>query len=183
MGEYVQYDPAVQLIGPQRISHDATVDHAHIAYNRLMSFGSYFQLEPSIGIAHDEVNIDSNGTGTYLNTSTTSSNTTVALRQTLTGITLGIIPRWYFNHYFAIEIPVRFGVGYSSRTDSANGTFSNRNNGITELINPSLVFCPSKNVALSVGYVDREQHVETDIAKSNLDLSFRGVSAALRVTF
>jgi len=181
--EFVQYGSDVRLNGPQKLSHDVSVDHAHIAYNRLMSFGSHFQLEPAIGIAHDEVNIESNGMGSFLNNNTTG-DTKIGLRQTLTGVTLGVIPRWNFNHYFAVELPIRFGAGYSSRTESVTGTFSSHsNNGLTEMINPSLVFYPSKNVALSVGYIDREQSVETAITKSNIDLSFSGVSAAIRVIF
>jgi hypothetical protein len=173
--EFVQYDPDTQLPGPQTISHRASIDHGHIAYNRLWIFNNHFQLEPSIGLAHDEIRIDTMG-------QVSAANTTVSLKQSITGITVGVIPRWYFNRYFGVEIPVRFGIGYASRADSL-GQLSDSKNGTTEMINPSLLFCPAKNVALSVGYVYRDQYVETNIAESNLDLNFRGVSAAIRVSF
>lgn len=178
--EYIQYGSAPQFDGPQIVAHDASVDHAHIGYNSLLRFGQHFELEPSIGLAHDTISVDTKGLVTT--TAPATAYSTESLRQSITGVTLGVVPRYKFNQYVGVEVAVRFGVGYASRSDSLS-SFSNSNSGTTEIINPSLVFTPTKNLMFSIGYVDRTQYVETDVSHSNLDLSFRGASAAVRLIF
>jgi hypothetical protein len=180
--EFIAYDLENQFKAPQAVHHDASVDHAHLAYNRLFSFGPNFQLEPSLGIAHDNIYIETKGVVTNVRSAESLGTLAIRYHQSVTGITAGVIPRWNFNRFLAVEVPLRIGVGFASREDSLS-TFSSRNNGITEVINPTFVFRPVKNISLGIGYAARSQHVETSLDESNLDLDFQGFSAALRVTF
>ena len=173
--EYVEYVPYTQLLGPQTISHQASVDHEHIGYNRLWIFNRHFQLEPSISVSHDEISIETSG-------QVSGTSATTSMKQSITGIALQVVPRWYFNRFVGVEVPVRFSIGYASRGESLS-FLSGHNNGTTIMFTPSLVFSPVRNVAFSIGYVDREQSVETDLDQSNIDLSFSGVNAAIKVTF
>jgi len=180
--EYISYDLDNRFNGPQTVRHQASVDHSHVAYNRLFEFGPHFQLEPSLGIAHDSIYIETTGMVTYAPSAQQRGSQMIRYHQSITGITGGIIPRWTFNRFFAVEVPMRIGVGFASRADSL-GSLSKEDNGVTEVINPTLVFRPVKNVSLGVGYAVRSQHVETSVDESNLDLDFQGFSAAIRVTF
>lgn len=180
--EYISYDLDNRFNGPQAVRHEASVDHGHVAYNRLFGFGSYFQLEPSLGVAHDSIYIKTTGIVTYAPSAQLLGSQTIRYHQSVTGFTAGMIPRWNFNHWFGVEVPMRIGVGFASRADSVS-SLSSHDNGITELINPTLIFRPVKNVSLGVGYAVRSQHVETSLDESNLDLDFQGFSAAIRVTF
>jgi len=172
--QYLQYTGATQIVGPQRVNHDVTIDHGHIAYNRLFSFGDHFQLEPAIGLAYDAIKATAVGT-------ITGSNS-LSLREDIYGITVGVTPRWNFNRFIGVELPVRLGLGYATRSKSIS-FFSSHDNGITSVMSPALVFHASPNVSISAGYTMRSQNVETDLQQSNIDTSFDGAYAAFRVTF
>ena len=86
-----------------------------------------------------------------------------------------------FSRYFAVEALVRVGMGVVSHGDSGN-ILTLRNSSFTAVTNPSLVFRPFKNLALSVGYAQRSQTIGNREFASSTELEFSGYSATMRVT-
>ncbi len=178
--KYITHDVDNEFIGPQTVHHAAKVDHGRVAYNRLYSMGSHFQLEPSWGIAYDSISIRTEGIVKSTITGNVIGQQAVRFHQNVVGATAGIIPRWNFNQYFAVETPVRASVGLVSHGDSGS-VFSARHLGTTVLINPSLAFRPVKNLSLGLGYAIRSQTIGNKGLASRTELDFSGYSATLRV--
>jgi len=149
------------ITGPQTVSNQAVSEHGHIAYDRLIPFGEYFELEPSVGIAYDT---------TYV---TSQSNalpaSKISVREGDWGANVVLTPRWNFNPYVAFEGRFRVSV-------LGNGSVST-----TTL--PSLVLRPISNVAINAGYVWYRQTLDTPDGTSNVNIKFQGPSVAMRLSF
>ncbi|HVY23492.1 MAG TPA: hypothetical protein VG962_09090 [Steroidobacteraceae bacterium] len=178
-GQYIQYGSDGNFHGVQQVSHQASVDHIHIAYERLFSFGGNFQLEPSLGIATDKVNVRTAGASTLLAPLLIN---VVSLRQDLYGVALGVTLRWNFNKFLAVEVPVDYRIEFGSVGNVLN-LFSDHYVGTTLIVSPSLAFCPGKNISLVAGYAYRQQNIETHRDQSNIDLGFGGANVSIRVRF
>lgn len=178
--KYVTHDIDNDFIGPQTVHHAVKVDHGHVAYNRLYTFGPHFELEPAWGVAYDSISIRTEGIVKSTISNQVLGRQEIHFHQNVLGATGSITPRWNFNQYFAVEALVRVGVGVASHSDSVS-IYTLRNSSFTVVTNPSLVFRPSKNLALSVGYAERAQSIGNREFASPTELEFSGFSATLRV--
>jgi len=159
-GRYLSLDQG-RINGPQTVSDTAQVQHGHVAYNLLFSFGRHFDLEPAFGIAYDKF------TATALSRAPGSSE--LSINGQKWGGLAALTPRWNFNQYFGFE--ARF---------SLSGDFKN-----TEITGSNLAFVlsPSSHFSLKAGYYSRGTQFETPSSHSNVETNFHGFSGGLTLVF
>lgn len=159
------------LAGPQTLHSEALIEHGHIAYNRLFSFGKHFEVEPAAGIAFDKMTIKLFGDAPDRNRLSTVER--------FWGVTVGVVPRWNFNRFLSAECKIRIGVGLRGYKNSS-----------TTNIVPAITLRPVENLAIIGGYAFRDQSADEYFSGNDAthyvsvtNMSFRGPSAAVTVTF
>ena len=158
-----------RLSGPQVIRNRVSIEHGHIAYNALFSLGGFFEFEPSLGIGYDEMLVSSSGLAASVGQPPPGSTPVeFTKRKQAWGATAGVVPRWNFSKFAAIEARARYGVG---------------DNVASSLYGGAVVLRPIPNIELSGGYLWRQQEIELPDYVSNIRFKVHGPLVAVRFVF
>ena len=160
-GQNVYFVPTgPSVTGPDTLHNEATVEQTHLAYTHTFLFGPKFELEPMLGAV-------------YLRFDTTVEPMMAASRPSLrysgTQFYGGIVPRWRFNDFVALELRV-----------AATAKRSDINVGGTDF---GVVLRPDRRVGVWLGYSWRSGGGNLDGVSSMIDLRARGPAASLVFDF
>jgi hypothetical protein len=157
---YVQTDDG-QMFGPQIVDNTADSESGRVAYNHLFKFGSYFELEPSLGITYERALVHVKSRIQESRIITTEDNDF--------GVGLNIVPRFRANQYFAIE-------GKVGLVADAGGDGS-------ATCHVALELSPIANIALRGGYYWRIQDIDLADTQSDVEINFEGPLASVTLRF
>jgi hypothetical protein len=179
--EYISFrqpDPAkpdsyLRFDGPQIVSNSTTIDHAHLAYNRLIEFGRQrsVSIELGLGASYNRFTVDAlSADGQKLHY--TDSNVVFGF---------GVTPRWRVNQYLTIE----------AREWLDSNSLYLRADNVSSL---AMVFTPVKHVEISAGYYNQQRGLNTDhrpegnyqltdTVSSNIIVNVSGPALGLRFVF
>lgn len=145
------------ITGPDSVRQEATLRLAYVAYTHRFRFGESFELEPFAGMSR---------VSSRFTLEPAASGLRPSLRESRNTPMGGVAARWYFTEQWGVEARVVGLALFEARaTDVA------------------LVLRPVPNLALRLGYSEREHVQEDGFGTSRVEVRARGPSAVLSLEF